>query len=154
MHGQGFGRSVPVQEARCRKRVPIAVINCGSTLTRRVDQSCGLTEDAPGTQDDAGQNTGERGRQYDAFDRFPFGKAKGRSGLALKLRNVSQRVFDVSRQKRQVEKRQRQGTGKNRKAHLELDDEEQVAEQADNDRRKRTQDFNRRSENLSKPVVF
>ena len=39
-------------------------------------------------------------------------------------------------------------------SYLELDDEKQVAEQADNDRRKRTQYFNRRSENLSKPVVF
>ena len=100
-----------------------------------VDQRSGLTHDAARGQDNAGQDARHGAGQYDGKHGAQLARTQAEAALAVRIRHGDERFLGGAHDDGQHHNGQREGTGDQRVAPVQLGDEEQHAEQAVHDGR-------------------
>ena len=100
-----------------------------------VDQRSGLAHDAARGQDNARQDAGHGAGQYDGKHGAQLARTQAEAALAVGVRHGDERFLGGAHDDGQHHNGQREGTGDQRVAPVQLGDEEQHAEQAVHDGR-------------------
>ena len=146
--GQGFAGTEGIERTRRGRNIPVRPVDV-CRHTGREHQGSGFTEATAGGQDEAGHDAREAGRQEDVPDSLPMRGTQAQAAVAVARRQVAQGVFGNGRDQRQGQDGYGQGAGHEVPLRTGHDDEDQVAEQADDDRRQGGQGFDGHADPMS-----
>ena len=124
-----------VKRTRLGRNIPVAPVNIRRHTGGEHQSSC-FTETTAGSHDKAGHDTGEAGRQENVPNGLPMGGAEAQTAVAVARRQVAQSIFCNRRNQGQGQNGYGQSTGHEVPLGTGHDDEDQVTEQADDDRRR------------------
>ena len=148
MQGQGFAGTEGIEGTRRGRNIPVRPVDI-RRHTGREHQGCGFTEATASGQDEAGHDAREAGRQEDMPDGLPMRGPQAQAAVTVARRQVAQGVFGDGRDQRQGQDGYGQGAGHEVPLGTGHDDEDQVAEQADDDRRQGCQGFDSHADPMS-----